>query len=179
MKKLIVILVGIGLLGFFACQQDGSVAPTNENSAANNSLDKPAPQLEGIVLTDFSFDTPPNFWNGTIDFGETGLFAITFISYEPPREYSNASPFYEDFIIFELGTDWQDPANVYLKGWNKGVTTLGKEALDPAKFVANGKVDEAYGPLDGWQGCTAHFRGTFTWVAEGVPDVATGTLRIN
>jgi hypothetical protein len=141
-----------------------------------NSLAKP--HLTGHQVTPFTL-TPPTFWNGTVDFGEDGKYGLTFVSYDPPRAYSQASPFYEDFYIYELG----NPANVYLKGWNAGVVTYANNPPDPCKFLANGKVDEAYGPLEEWLGRNVHIRGTVYWIIDPVvgmiPEYAEATFRIN
>ena len=178
MKQIISILLCGAMLVFLGCQSDSSLATAPENAHQETSLEKPAPNLVGSMDMNFTF-TPPTFWNGTIDFGADGKYSLTFISYGPPRDYSNASPFKEDFIVYELNTDWTDQENVYLKGWNKGVTVYAQEPLDPAKFVANGKVTEAYGPLKGWLGRNLHISGNIFWAQEGLPESAIATMRIN
>jgi hypothetical protein len=181
MKNLIFVFLVIGAtMIFFSCQEDSVIAPVSDQSdqVPVSLAKKPAPNLIGTMYTDFTF-TPPTYWNGTVDFGTTGTYSITFFSYDPPRQYSNASPFKEDFIIYELNSDWQDSKNVYLKGWAKGVTTFANNPLDPAKFVSNGKIEEAYGPLEMWDDRNVHSSGNIHWEAQGVPDYGDGTFRIN
>ena len=98
---------------FFGCQEDSALSPvSDQNDQVPASLaKKPAPNLIGTTYTPFTF-TPPTFWNGTIDFGVYGKYSITFVSHDAPREYSQASPFHEDFIIYELGADWTQPETV-------------------------------------------------------------------
>jgi hypothetical protein len=60
-----------------------------------------------------------------------------------------------------------------------GVVTYANNPLDPAKFVANGQIEEAYGPFASWQGRRVHIRGDVYWIAVGVPERAEGTFRIN
>ncbi len=167
---------------FSGCSEDNPLTPgSDQNGSVESSLKgtkKPLPKLIGELDCDFSFENPPTFWNGTVDFGTYGLYNITFISYGAPRGYSQASPFEEDFIIY-LGTDWTIPENVYMRGYNAGVVTYANKDPDPVKFLANGKVEEAYGPLEMWQGCNMHSRGVVTWIDIGIPEGCNGTFQIN
>lgn len=178
MKQLIVVslLAGIAIIYFGCSENNPSVPDENQNARVTNELAKL--NLTGIMTNEFTF-TPPTFWNGTIDFGSEGIYSITFISYDPPRAYSQASPFYEDFYIYELGTNWQDPANVYLSGWDSGVLVLANNPPDSTKFVANGKIVEAYGPFEMWLDRNVHFRGFVSWVSIGLPQGAIGTIRLD
>ncbi len=183
MKNSILFLLVFGVTMLFSgCSEDNTLTPGSEqNGSVESSLKgtkKPLPTLIGELNCDFTF-TPPTFWNGTIDFGAYGLYSITFISYDAPRDYSQASPFKEDIIIYELGTDWTNPANVYMRETHSGVMTLANKVPDPTKFVANGKIEEAYGPLEMWQGCNVHISGEVTWIDVGIPEGGTGTIRIN
>ena len=181
MKRLILMFLVIGtVLIFFGCQEESALAPELDQSEQLPAplAKKPSPSLTGTQALDFTL-TPPTFWNGTVDFGVAGKYSITFISHGPPRVYSQASPFYEDFYIYELGATWTNPANVYLKGWNAGVVTYANNPPDPCKFLANGKIEEAYGPLEMWQDRTVHIRGVVNWVTVGLPAGAVGTFRIN
>jgi hypothetical protein len=174
-------LVVLAIMVFFGCSENNTTAPEiNQNDQVPASLAKPLPNLIGTAYTAFTF-TPPTFWNGTIDFGVDGKYGLTFISHEEPRGYSQASPYYEDFYIYEEGTDWTIPENVYLKGWNAGVVTYANKNPDPVKFRANGKIDEAYGPFEEWQGRNVHIRGEVIWndPDNGLPKAALGTFRIN
>jgi hypothetical protein len=174
-RSMLVLLVISSVVIFAGCQKDSSLTPEVDQSA---QVPKPGPNLIGILATDFTW-TPPTFWNGTVEFEEEGTYAITFISYDPPRPFSQASPFYEDFFVYELGTDWTNPENVYLAGWNQGVVVYANNPPDPCTFVANGKIDEAYGPFEGWQGRNVHNSGTITWVDVGVPEGVLGTFKLN
>jgi hypothetical protein len=181
---LVFLIIGATFI-FFGCSENNpSASELSQSDQVTNSLAKP--HLTGTQVAPFTF-TPPTFWNGTVDFGVKGKYGITYVSYENPRAYSQASPFYEDFYIYEEGTvfDWQNPENVILKGWNAGVVTYANNPPDPCKFLANGKVEEAYGPLEEWDGRNVHIRGTVFWNPVPhpelglLPDHAEATFRIN
>jgi hypothetical protein len=182
MRHLLLVFLVIGAtLIFFGCSEKNPSAPElSQGDQVTNYLAKKP--LTGHQVVPFTL-TPPTFWNGTVDFGEEGIYGLTFVSYEPPRAYSQASPFYEDFYIYEEGSDWTNPANVYLKGWNAGVVTYANNPPDPCNFLANGKIEEAYGPLEEWLGRNVHIRGTVYWIIDPVvgmiPEYAEGTFRIN
>ena len=183
MKHTIFLFLVLGAtMIFFGCSENNSTAPelNQSDQTANSLAKKPAPSLIGIQDADFTF-TPPYFWNGTVDFGDAGKYSLTYFSHDAPREYSQASPFYENFIIYELGSDMNKPENVYLKGWNAGVVAYANKAPDPVKFLANGKIEEAYGPLEMWQGRNVHIRGEviFNDPDNGFPKEALGTFKIN
>jgi hypothetical protein len=189
-SNLIFLLIGTAMI-FFSCSGDNPMAPKSNQgdpmmAAKFNPTDlvttslakKPSPNLVGTTNTPFTF-TPPTFWNGTIDFGGV-IYGLTFISYDAPRDYSQASPFEEDFIIYEFGTDWTIPANVYLTGWDNGVVTKANRPPDPCKFVANGEVEIANSPFEMWLGRKVHISGIVYWhPTSGLPDYATSTFRIN
>lgn len=178
------LVIGVSTL-FFGCSEN-SLLPdlddpvqTEQGDAAFKSAKKPAASLVGTTDIPFTF-TPPTFWNGTVDFGDEGLFSMTFISHGEPRDFSQASPFFEEFVIYELGTDWTVPENVVLKGWNKGVVTYANKLPEPVMFHANGKITEAYPPLDAWIDCNFHVKGMVYFdEASGLPDRALGKVRIN
>jgi hypothetical protein len=119
--------------------------------------DIPIPNLIGTMDLILSPTSETNFWNGTIDFGEYGKFSIAFFTYTPPRDFSQVYPFEEDFIIYELGTNWAEPENIYLKGSHKGLLKLKKS---PIEFLANGKITEAFFSLAFCMGRTYHSKGT-------------------
>jgi hypothetical protein len=172
-------LVISAIMVFFGCSADPSAPEISQSDQVTVPLAKKSlPSLTGIAVSDFTL-TPPTFWNGTVDFGVGGLYSITFISLGEPRVYSQASPFNEEFYIYQLGTDWTNPANVYLKGWDNGVVVYANDPPDTTKFLANGKIEEAYGPLAMWQSRSVHIRGYVTWVSLGLPQGAFGTFRIN
>lgn len=182
MKKSVIISMVLGAsLVFFGCSEDNFVTPALEHADLETTTlksAKPAPKLVGTTHTDFTL-TPPTFWNGTIDFEEQGVYGLTFISHTAPRDYSQASPFSEDFIIYELGTDWQDPANVLMKGTNAGVVVLANKVPEPVKVIDNGEITEAYGIFSEWDGRQLHFSGMVYWLAPGLPDYCDGVMRIN
>jgi len=181
MKKLnYVLLLSFILLLISGCSEDNILIPEESGDLTATTLKgaKSSPNLTGTTDVLFTF-TPPTFWNGTVDFKDEGIYGLTFISHGPPRDFSQASPFMEDFIIYELGTDWTIPENVYIRGWNDGVVVYANKDPEPVKFLANGKIEEAYGPLEMWQGRTVHIRGLVSWMPEGYPEAARGTLRIN
>ncbi len=72
-----------------------------------------------------------------------------------------------------------------MKGWDAGVVAYANNPPDPCKFLANGKITEAYGPFVEWQGRNVHFRGLVYWAFDGngdptgLPERAEGTFRIN
>ena len=179
MKRTILMFLVIGAtLIFFGCSEKNPSAPElSQSDQVTNTLAKP--HLTGTAVTLFTF-TPPWFWNGTVDFGNGVEYGLKFFSYDPPRTFSQASPYYEDFYIFDLvdGT-------IYLKGWNAGVVTLANNPPEPCNFLANGKVEEAYGDFAEWEGRSVHIRGLVYWaldengVPTGLPERAEGTFRIN
>lgn len=176
------LIMGVSIL-FFGCSEDNLVPALDdpaqlEQTADLKSAKKPAAKLVGD--TDCAFTrTPPTFWNGTIDFGDDGKFGLTFISTGPPRDFSQASPFYETWVIYFEGTDHTDPANVVMRGWNKGVVTYANKDPEPVQFHANGKVTEAFYPLEEWEGCNWHVKGLVYWLPTGAPEKAVGQARIN
>jgi len=180
MKRLIVVFLffGISML-YLGCSDNSPIAPDlNQNAKITSTLDKkPSPKLMGDVYTNWTL-TPPTFWNGTIKI-EGVVYGIVYISYGAPRDFSKASPFSEDWIIYAEGTDWTQLGNVYMKGYNKGVTNLAHKP-DPCKFVGNGTVKEAYGPFEMWLGRNVHEQGIIYWLPDGIfPDYAEFTFRIN
>ena len=183
MKHTIFLFLVLGAtLIFFGCSENNSTAPelSQSDQLTQQSVlnKKPVPNLIGEAVIDFSF-TPPTFWNGTVDFGVDGKYGMTFISYAPPRDYSQASPYYEDFVIYKLGTDWKVQENVIMKGWNAGVVTYANKDPEPVKVRANGEIVEAYGDFEMWEGRKVHLQGLVYWESVGVPDEAISTVRIN
>jgi hypothetical protein len=179
MKKFnYVLLLSFMLLLIAGCAKEDLAPELDQSDLVTTTLKgaKSSPNLIGTTYTPFTL-TPPTFWNGTVDFGDVGTYGITFFSFPPsPRTFSQASPFKEEFIIYELG----NPDNVYLRGWDNGVVTkANKDPEDTSIFHANGKITEASGPLEMWQGRSVHIKGEVTWVAVGLPEFATSIFRIN
>ena len=190
MKKLIFIFLFLGIAMLYnSCSDiDPSAPELNQSDQVLNTLEKkPSPNLIGTANAPFHFPPLPDpggsdlpvFWKGTVTFGDD-TYGIYFLSYGQPRGYSQASPFYEDFVIHENGNE----GNVYVKGWNAGVVTYANKMPDPVNVVANGKITEAYGPFVEWQGCNVHGRGLVYWafdngIPTGLPEWAETTLRIN
>jgi hypothetical protein len=152
--------------------------PQLEQNAFLKSAKKPAANLIGDTDCPFTL-TPPTFWNGTVDFGDLGVFGLTFFSEGAPRDFSQASPFRETWVIYYNETDYNEPANVVMRGWNEGIVTYANKMPDPVNFHANGKVTEAFGAFEAWEGCNWHIKGIVYWVAPGLPEKAVGQVRIN
>ena len=184
MKNLFLIFFVVGvIIVFFGCQQESALTPElSENEQLPASFAKPLPYLTGTTDTPFNFPPLPDpggsdfpvFWKGTVVF-EKVTYGLYFLSTGAPRDFSQASPFFEYFIIHEIGNE----QNVYLKGWNAGVVTYANKDPEPVKFHANGKITEAYGSFAAWQDRPIHIRGIVTWIAVGLPEKAAGTFRIN
>jgi len=159
---------------FFSCQEQSLLSSElSDNESSPVTLAKPLPKLVGETYTPFTM-TPPNFWNGTINFGDQGIYGLTFISPEFPVPHGQSSHFEEQFLIYELGSDWQIEENVYLRGHNVGVMSEAN-----SKFRANGEVTEAYGSFAEWQGCKVHISGEVINSDTGFPVAASGLFRIN
>ena len=176
--KIFVFLLILSISVFFACNEENVLNSTEDVSHVTTTLEKPLTNLIGTTYCAFTF-SPPTFWNGTVDFGAQGIYGLTFISLTEPREFSQASPYEENFVIYKLGSDWTNPANVYMKGYNAGVVTFANKLPDPVKFHANGVINEAYGPFADWQDRRMHIKGLVYWIDAEIPDRAEGTLRIN
>ena len=155
-RFILMFLVVAAIMAFLGCSESNTTAPEiSQNDQVQVSLAKPLPNLIGTTNTPFN-NPPladpdgsglPIFWKGTIVFGED-TYGIYFLSHDAPRDYSQASPYYEDFVIHEVGNE----ENIYLIGWNAGVVSYANNVPDPVKFEANGKITEAYGPFTEWQG---------------------------
>lgn len=178
----LLLIIGVSIM-FFGCSED-NLGPVPDDPAqleqlANlKSAKKPAAKLVGDTDCPFTL-TPPTLWNGTVDFGDKGVFGLTFFSTGPGRDYSQASHFYETWVIYLEGTDYNDEANVVMRGWNKGVVTYANKIPEPVNFHANGMVTEAYVPLEEWEGCNWHISGLVYWVMLDLPEKAVGQVRIN
>jgi hypothetical protein len=184
--SLMFLLIGTILI-FLGCQEESALAPElNQNNQVTNALAKPSPNLIGTTNTPFHFPPRldpgsglPVFWEGTIDFGEES-YGLYFISHGEPRDFSQASPFYEEFVIYDLTDE-----TIHIKGWNAGVVTYANKDPEPVKFHANGKIVEAYGPFKDWQDRNIHIKGLVYWafgedgLPTGLPEKAEGTFRIN
>ncbi|GEM_PF-5295988 len=177
MKNLIVLcLLGISIL-LSGCYEDPMIT---DASADLKSAKKMAPGLVGTGDIIFTL-TPPTFWNGIVDFGDSGEYKITFISLgDGPRDFSQASPFKEDIVIYDMNATWPpSESETYLTASCKGVVTYANKLPEPSKFLENGMVTGAYGPLENWMGCTIHIKGLVIWAAPGIPAGAVNTIRIN
>ena len=184
-SNLMFLVLGLSIV-FFGCSKDDFLAPELDQShqvtGALKYAQKPTSNLKGSMELNFSFDHPPIFWKGTIDFGDGTLYGIKFISYVAPRDYSQASPFEEYFEIYDL----IDPTIVYLGGPDAGVNTLANKPPEPNKFRMNGEIEVATEPFAMWLGRHVHMSGILTWQDLGTPDdpvivpeTATGIVRLN
>lgn len=191
MKNLILIFLFLGIAALYTgCSDNNPSAPQlSQSDQVVNTLDKkPAPNLIGTANIPFNFPPLPDpggsdlpvFWKGTIVFGDD-TYGIYFLSYGEPRAYSQASPFYEDFVIHEVGNE----ENVYLKAWSHGVVTYANKMPDPVNVISNGKITEAYGPFAGWQDRPVHGSGLVYWafdesgIPTGLPERSETMFRIN
>jgi len=181
-SNLWLLVMGMIMLSFGCTENPFLPSPEDDmplkQNACLKSAKKPASNLVGDTDVPFTM-TPPTFWNGTVDFGSQGVFGLTFFSEGEPRDYSQASPYNETWVIYYEGTDYNDPANVVMRGWNKGVVTYANKMPDPINFLANGEVMEAYGPFEEWEGCNFHIKGLVYLVIPGLPEKAVGQIRIN
>lgn len=178
--SLVIVVLSLLLIG--GCQNETPLAPVSESDQGSVSFAKPAPYLLGNTDCNFIPENGPQFWNGTVDFGTGTVYGLTFTSLEPAHTaLGQAILFEEEFVIYELGSDWTEPENVYMRGWEKGVVTLANSIPDPSRFHANGKITFATGPFEGWAGCTVHLRGLVYWTTDGsgLPARAVGMIRIN
>ena len=180
MRQIIHILsVLISIVILVSCQQEGALnSSLSQDDASANTLTKPAPNLNAIINCNFTL-TPPTFWNGTIEFENGDVYGITFVAAGAPVPLGQSSHFEEELIMYKLGTDWKNPDNVYLKGWNVGVVVNANKPPDPVKFHENGIITEAYGPFAEWLGRNIHTKGTVYWVEVGLPEKAVATFRLN
>jgi hypothetical protein len=172
MKRLFLVFLFIGIaLLYLGCSENSPIiSELSQSGQVTNTLAKrPSPNLTGTTFADFT-GIPPYFWVGTIiiDGVEYGMRYKNLSG--PPRTYSGASPFEEEYEIWDELFE-----TLYLKGTHAGVVSFAN-----SRFVANGRVEEAYGPFEMWLGRNSHNSGIITWEIVGVlPDFATGTFRIN
>jgi len=183
MRHLILVFFIIGtVLIFLGCQEESALAPElDQSNQVTNSLAKPAPNLRGTIITYFDVLNVPYFWEGKIDIEGYGEYGLIFETLSGQKGYSQAAPFEEYFIIYELESDWADPENVFLAGHDEGVTTIANKPPEPSKFRMNGEIEVANFPFEGWLGRNVHMSGIIEWANDGTPfpKVAIGTFRIN
>lgn len=184
-KIFMCLVIGAGLI-LFGCSDDSSLLPGadpvamdlgDQGTSTLKSAKKPLPQLLGIQ--ECTILPVPPFSECTIDFGDYGVYGVVYIPYAPPRDFSQANVFEEDFIIYELGTEWTNPENVVMKGLLRGAHALANKPPEPTHFVTNGTVAEAYGPFEMWAGCNIHGSGEMHWSAPGIPEAVYAIMQIN
>lgn len=179
MKKFgMLLLTGFLILLISGCSENGMLTPDDPAEATFKGAKKPVPRLIGEQVCTVNPDGPLLF-ECYIDFGDFGEYSITFIPHGPPRDYSQANVFEEDMIIYYKDSDWTNPENIVMTGFVKGTHTLANRPPDPTKFISNGKVLQAYGPLEMWKGRKIHSQGTFYWTPEGAPDWLECSFTIN
>lgn len=176
MKNLIILFV-FGMALFMAGCSEDNLVPNDQPDIVLKSADVPVPNIIGIMDLTFSPTSPTNLWNGTIDFGDHGKYSIAFFTLTPPRDYSQVYPFDEDFIIYKLDTDWNDPENVVLKGSHKGLLVFANKLPEPVSLKANGKITDAFAPLVMCMERTVHSRGTVFFTTN--PYTCMAVMRIN
>ena len=183
MKKLIILLIGASML-FAGCSRDNFLLPDLDDNAQPNpelkKASKPIPNIVGAMDLTLSPTSPTNLWNGTIDFGEYGKFSIAFFTLTPPPEnFEGVYLFDENFIVYKgTGLDWNVPENVVLKGSHKGRLVFANTFPESVKLNANGKITEAYAPLEKCMGRTFHAKGDVFFSSVPVP-TAELIMRIN
>ncbi|MFX0209612.1 MAG: hypothetical protein ACFFDT_26770 [Candidatus Hodarchaeota archaeon] len=153
--------------------------------AVSVNAKKPSSSLRGTM--DLYFDLFAQWpaepvWVGTVDIEGYGVYEMEFYHLSPFKDYSQASPFVEEFYIYDsLG-------NVLLGGPDVGVTTLANKPPDPCKYRMNGKIEVANEPFSEWLGRNVHMSGKITWQFLGydpdglpiyAPETAPGIFRIN
>ena len=100
MKQTIILkLIFAAAFTFFSCSENNSTAPEliQGDQAENSITKKPAPYLIGTTDVPFHRDNGPYFWDGTVNFGEGQIYGLKFKSFDAPRDFSQAFPFYEEF----------------------------------------------------------------------------------
>ena len=186
MKNLILVFLVIGsVLIFFGCQEESALAPLASQVDQGSDIlaleKKPAPHLTGTMALDFNLevlgDPTKPAWVGTITFEGHEPLGMRFFSLLPPREFSQARPFEENFEIYEKD-DEGNVKKLLLAGHDKGVTTLAN-----SKYRMNGEVEFAIEQFAEWLGHKVHMSGVITWqiLEDGsvAPETAPGTFRIN
>lgn len=178
MKNIYILLIGIAML-FTSCSDDNFVPPDFDENVALKKATKPNPNLLSTLDLTLSPTSPTNLWNGTIDFGDFRIYNIAFFTLTPPPEnFEGVYLFNEDFIIYELGTDWNLPENVVLKGSHKGQLVFANTFPESVKLNANGKITEAYAPFEMCLDRTFHAKGTVSFTSLPAP-TALLVMRIN
>lgn len=157
-----------------------SVVYDESSEPALKSANVPTPNIIGALDLVVSPTSETNIWNGTIDFGdEYGVYNIAYFTYTPPKENAQAYLFDEDFIIYQLGTNWKNPENVVLRGSHKGLLVFANKDPEPIKVTkANGKITEANAPFEMCLGRPYHGSGT-AFFEDGAPPYFEGLLWIN
>ena len=150
-----------------------SVIYDESSESVLKSADVPTPNIIGNLDLNFSISEPLNFWNGTIDFGDYGIYDISFFSFP-----SKAEPqFEEEFIIYKLGTDWENPENIVMKGSHKGRVIVANNDTEQGIWLSNGIITEANPPFEICMGRTQHIKGSI-YGLDAIP-YAEGIMRIN
>ena len=179
-KLIFIMLLSVTCL-FIGCENDAAPSESIIASVDDYDLAKPLPRLVGDAQTKITF-TPPTFWNGTVDFGDHGMYGLTFFSFGPPIIFGQSSHFEEEFIIYKLNSDWvNNPDDIYIKGWNKGIVALANKVPEETNVNANGKIVDASGPFEGWQNRPVHLKGIVVWAKDGsgMPAASIITVQIN
>jgi hypothetical protein len=179
--KLIFILLFSVTCLFIGCENEAAPTESIADIEDDGNMTKPLPKLVGESEAQFTL-TPPTFWNGTVDFGDHGVYGLTFFSYGEPIIFGQSSHFEEEFIIYKLNSDWaNNPDDIYVKGWNRGIVALANKVPEETNVNANGKIVEASGPFEGWQGRIVHLKGIVLWAKDGsgMPLASIGTIQIN
>jgi hypothetical protein len=121
---------------------------------------------------------PTISWAGNIEIDGT-TYGMTFVP-SPGRETGKAFHFVEDWAIYDQAFDFAGgvltecaPGEVALAGDDFGLTGAN------SKYRMNGTVYTAEEPFEDWMGRPVHMDGLILWKADGSPQAAPGTFRLN
>ncbi len=140
---------------------------------------KPAPSLRCTIDYWWVRENPPDpfpgHWEGTIN-GDIEGYIVWAPGSEPMRFAGQTSHYVGSFQIWD-----DDPVNpgavLLLAGESAGSTTVrhGRDSIWRSNGIVQGASDE----FVDWIGRSVHQDGHFTWAAPGIPDIGTGTFRVN
>ena len=105
------------------------------------------------------------------------MYDISFFTYTGPKDFSRVFKYDEEFVVYQTGSDWHNPANVVLSGVHKGQLVWANKVPEPVKWLSNGKIIEANHPFEVCMGRPQFCRATL-YGLDATP-YAEGFMRIN